>query len=122
MEANPDSLAGGLYSATVTDANGCSASTSLTMTTAVDGVEDVVSLKGAVFPVPVGDQLNVRLNAPLLGNAQVEVRDVQGRLIATAQMRQNEQTLVLDASAWTAGVYTIQLSTKEARTSWNFVK
>jgi len=75
-----------------------------------------------VFPVPVGDQLNVRLNAPLLGNAQVEVRDVQGRLIANAQMRQNEQTLVLDASAWTAGVYTIQLSTKEARTSWNFVK
>jgi len=122
MEANPDSLAGGLYSATVTDANGCSASTSLTMTTAVDGVEDVVTLKGAVFPVPVGDQLNVRLNAPLLGNAQVEVRDVQGRLIANAQMRQNEQTLVLDASAWTAGVYTIQLSTKEARTSWNFVK
>jgi phage protein U len=106
----------------VTDANGCSASTSLTMTTAVDGVEDVVTLKGAVFPVPVGDQLNVRLNAPLLGNAQVEVRDVQGRLIANAQMRQNEQTLVLDASAWTAGVYTIQLSTKEARTSWNFVK
>ena len=120
MEVNPDSLSSGLYSATVTDANGCTASESLTMT--VDGIEDIAVLEGALFPVPVNDQLNVRLAMPLTADALVEVRDVQGRLVSSAQMRQNEQLLVLDAASWTAGVYTLQLSTEEARASWSFVK
>ncbi|MDG1675490.1 MAG: T9SS type A sorting domain-containing protein, partial [Flavobacteriales bacterium] len=96
------------------------ASASLTMT--VDGIEDIAVLEGALFPVPVSDQLNVRLAAPLTADARVEVRDLQGRLVTSAQMRQNEQLLVLDAAAWTAGVYTLQLSTEEARASWSFVK
>jgi hypothetical protein len=120
MEVNPDSLSGGLYTAVVTDANNCTASASLTMT--VDGIEDIAVLEGALFPVPVSDQLNVRLAAPLTADARVEVRDLQGRLVTSAQMRQNEQLLVLDAAAWTAGVYTLQLSTEEARASWSFVK
>jgi hypothetical protein len=120
MEVNPDSLSSGLYSATATDANGCTASASLTMT--VDGIEDIAVLEGALFPVPVNDQLNVRLAAPLKADALVEVRDVQGRLVSSAQMRQNEQLLVLDAASWTTGVYTLQLSTEEARASWSFVK
>jgi len=122
MEANPDSLSGGLYTATVTDANGCTASASLTVTVEVDGIEELTALEGSVFPVPVGDVLNVRLATPLMGDARVDVRDVQGRLVATAQMRQNEQLLVLDAASWNAGVYTIQISTEEARASWSFVK
>lgn len=120
MEVNPDSLSSGLYSATATDANGCTASASLTMT--VDGIDDIAVLEGALFPVPVNDQLNVRLAAPLKADALVEVRDVQGRLVSSAQMRQNEQLLVLDAASWTSGVYTLQLSTEEARASWSFVK
>lgn len=88
----------------------------------VDGIEDIAVLEGALFPVPVNDQLNVRLAAPLTADALVEVRDVQGRLVSSAQMRQNEQLLVLDAASWTAGVYTLQLSTEEARASWSFVK
>ncbi len=117
---NPDSLSAGMYSATATDANGCTASASLTVS--VDGIADVASLSGAIYPVPAGDVLNVRLATPLTADALVEVRDVQGRLVTTAQMRQNEQLLVLDAAAWSAGVYTLQLSTKEARASWSFVK
>ena len=88
----------------------------------VDGIEELTELEGSVFPVPVGDVLNVRLATPLMGDARVDVRDVQGRLVATAQMRQNEQLLVLDAASWNAGVYTIQISTEEARASWSFVK
>ncbi|MDA0939794.1 MAG: T9SS type A sorting domain-containing protein [Bacteroidetes bacterium] len=120
MEVNPDSLSSGLYTAVVTDANNCTASESFTMT--VDGIADVAVLEGALFPVPVNDQLNVRLAVPLTAEALVEVRDVQGRLVASAQLRQNEQLLVLDAASWTAGVYTLQLSTEEARASWSFVK
>ena len=120
VEVNPDSLSGGLYTAVVTDANGCTASASLTMT--VDGIEEFNALGGAIFPVPVGDELNIRLASPLTADAVVEVRDVQGRLIATTSMRHNQQQLKLDASTWNAGIYTIQLITEGARASWSFVK
>ena len=120
MEANPDSLSGGLYTAIVTDANGCTATASLTMT--VDGIVEFTALEGALFPVPVTDALNVRLATPLNSVARVDIRDVQGRLIESTQMLPNQQLLVLDAASWNAGVYTIQISNEEARASWSFVK
>ena len=120
MEANPDSLSGGLYTAVVTDANGCTATASLTMT--VDGIAEFTALEGALFPVPVTDALNVRLATPLNSAARVDVRDIQGRLIESTQMLPNQQVLVLDAASWNAGVYTIQISNEEARASWSFVK
>ena len=120
MEANPDSLSGGLYTAVVTDANNCTASASFTMT--VDAVVEFTALEVALFPVPVKDALNVRLANPLNKVARVEIRDVQGRLIESTQMLPNQQLLVLDAASWNAGVYTIQISNEEARASWSFVK
>ena len=120
IEVSPDSLASGLYTAIATDANGCTASASLTMT--VDGIEDVLSLEGAVFPVPVVDQLNIRLATPLLGDGTVDVRDMQGRLVATLAMRTAQQHIVIDAASWEAGVYSVQISTEGARASWSFVK
>ena len=118
--ANPDSLSSGLYTAVVTDANGCTASSSLTMT--VNGIFEFESLQGALYPVPVQDVLNVRLAQPLMSDARVEVRDVQGRLVYRGNMRQSDQLFNLDASSWTSGVYSIQISTFDARASWSFVK
>jgi hypothetical protein len=120
IEVNPDSLSIGLYTAIVTDANGCTASASLNMTVA--GIDDVAVLKGAVFPVPVVDQLNVQLAAPLLGDATVSVRDMQGRLVASAVMRSSQQHIVFSAAAWEAGVYTVQVASEGARATWSFVK
>ena len=104
----------------MTDANGCTASASLTMTVA--GIDDVASLKGAVFPVPVVDQLTVKLAAPLLGDATVSVRDMQGRLVASAVMRSSQQRTVFSAAAWEAGVYTVQVVSEGGRATWSFVK
>ena len=123
MSVDPDSLAGGLYTVVATDSLGCSATASFTMTVSeVDGIGEVAVLEGALFPVPVGDELKVRLASPLDGDAQVEVRDAQGRLIARTQMRQFDQNLTLDATSWTSGIYTLQLNTAEAAASWKFVK
>ena len=117
---SPDSLSGGLYTVTVTDANGCTANASLTMT--VDGLSEMSALQGALFPVPVRDELNIRLAAPLTGDALITVRDSQGRVVMATQMRQHEQRLTLDATSWTSGIYTLQLNTAEAAASWKFVK
>jgi hypothetical protein len=120
IEVNPDSLSIGLYTAIVTDANGCTASASLTMT--VVGIEDVAALKGAVFPVPVVDQLNVQLSAPLSGDATVSVRDMQGRMVASAVMRSSQRQIVFSAAGWEAGVYTVQVASEGSRATWSFVK
>ena len=88
----------------------------------VAGIDDVAALKGAVFPVPVVDQLNVQLAAPLLGDATVSVHDMQGRLVASAVMRSSQQHIVLSAASWEAGVYTIQVASEGARATWSFVK
>ena len=123
MSVNPDSLAGGLYTVIATDSLGCSATASFTMTVSeVDGLGEVAILEGALFPVPVGDELNIRLAAPLTGDAHITVRDAQGRVVMSTQMRQHEQRLTLDATSWTSGIYTLQLNTEEAAASWKFVK
>ena len=117
---NPDSLATGQYTVTVTDANGCSASATLNMT--ADNVIEVLNLEGKVFPVPVKDVLNVQLAKALGSSAIVSILDVQGREVSNAVMRAGTQTLILDASSWTQGAYIIQIVTDEAKASWNFVK
>ena len=119
-EVNPDSLSTGLYTAIVTDANGCTASATLMMT--VTGIGDVAALTGTVFPVPVEDQLNIQLASPLLGDAAVSVRDMQGRLVASAIMRSSQQHVVFSSTAWEAGVYTVQVASEGARATWSFVK
>ena len=117
---NPDSLATGQYTVTVTDANGCSTSATLNMT--ADNVFEVLNLEGLVFTVPVKDVLNVQLAQALGSNAIVSILDVQGREVSNSVMRSGTQTLILDASSWTQGAYIIQIVTDEAKASWNFVK
>ena len=118
--ANPDSLSQGLYTVTVTDANGCIAAESFTV--GVDRIGEFEIIDGSVYPVPVGDVLNIRLTSPLYTDALVHVHDAQGRVLMTDVVRQGNQFLALDAASWSAGVYTIQLSTEGARASWSFVK
>ena len=120
VAANPDSLSQGLYTATVTDANGCDAAASFTVE--ADQVAELATVEGSIFPVPVGDVLNVRLERPLAESAQIQVLDAQGRIVMAKVIRQGEQVLALDATSWSTGLYNIQLTTKGARASWSFVK
>ena len=120
VAANPDSLAQGLYTATVTDANNCQAAFSFTVE--ADQVAELATVEGSIFPVPVGDVLNVRLERPLAESAQIQVLDAQGRIVMAKVIRQGEQVLALDATSWSTGLYNIQLTTKGARASWSFVK
>lgn len=120
VEVNPDSLGVGLYTAFVTDANGCTAQADVTMT--VDGMEEVLGLEASLFPVPVKDELTLRLGAPLRSAAFVTLFDAQGRQWSTEAMSPSQSNITLNTSGLAAGLYTIQLTTEGARASWNFVK
>ena len=117
---DPTALAEGTYTVTVVDANGCTATTTLTMTP--DNITELALLQGSVFPVPATDVLNVQLGRALTSDAALSVLDMQGRVVATATMRAGTQMHAIDASSWTKGAYIVQLVTDEARASWNFVK
>jgi hypothetical protein len=120
LEVNPDSLGVGLYTVFVTDANGCTAQADLTMT--VDGMEEMLDLEASLFPVPVQDELTLRLGAPLRAAAIVTLFDAQGRQRSTEVMSASQSNITLNTSGLAAGLYTIQLITEEVRASWNFVK
>jgi hypothetical protein len=120
LEVNPDSLGVGLYTVFVTDANGCTAQADLTMT--VDGMEEMLDLEASLFPVPVQDELTLRLGAPLRAAAIVTLFDAQGRQRSTEVMSASQSNITLNTSGLAAGLYTIQLTTEEVRASWNFVK
>ena len=88
----------------------------------VDATEEVLGFEASLFPVPVKDELTLRLGAPLRGVAYVTLFDAQGRPWSTEVMSPSQLNITLDTSGLAAGLYTIQLTTEGARASWNFVK
>ena len=88
----------------------------------VDATEEVLGFEASLFPVPVKDELTLRLGAPLRGVAYVTLFDAHGRPWSTEVMSPSQLNITLDTSGLAAGLYTIQLTTEEARASWNFVK
>ena len=104
---NPDSLAAGDYVVTVVDANGCSATGSLTMS--VDVVNEVASLGGVVYPVPVQGEFTYRLDRPLSSQAQLEVFDSRGIQVSSKKLIPGQKFVAMSAHGWSSGMYTIRL-------------
>ena len=92
---------------TVVDANGCSATGSLTMS--VDLVNEVASLGGVVYPVPVQGEFTYRLDRPLSSQAQLEVFDSRGIQVSSKKLIPGQQSVAMSAHGWAAGMYTIRL-------------
>lgn len=88
----------------------------------VDGTEELTVIEATLFPVPVQDEVTLRLGSPLRKSAIVALYDGQGRQLTTEVMTTTQLAITLDTFGLAAGLYTIQLTTEEARASWNFVK
>jgi Secretion system C-terminal sorting domain/Reeler domain len=91
----------------------CSPSTSVTLTEDVVGTEridaPVSSVK--VVPNPVADVLRLQINAVKNTNYTVQVADLNGRIVATenATLTTGDNTVSMDASQLSAGVYIVRL-------------
>ena len=72
-----------------------------------------VGLKAAIFPNPVQDQLTVSLDIPaaLAQNGQLQVLDLQGRVILNSAvlLKEGFQVVQLPASTLTPGMYLLKL-------------
>lgn len=83
------------------------------------GLEDFSSTIPAVYPNPATDYFRVSLPSHCIG-FQWYVVDAGGRKIAEENCK--SQTLVLDASAWPAGVYTFSLMSDSSCMNLKLVK
>ncbi len=109
--ANNSGVAPGSYSATVTDANGCSATTSVTVGFTV-GIEDLANgLNLGVFPNPTKGNVNVSIELRENRNVSIEVFNVLGKIVAQAELgntRNAQQTISL--AEFSDGLYFVKVN------------
>ena len=99
-------LGAGVYSVTVTDANGCMAIDTVT----VESVGGLIGLNQdfslSVYPNPSSSQWTLRSDAHFTPQ-RVQVLSAEGRLLMSIPM-EAEQLAFLDAQSWSNGTYWIR--------------
>ena len=103
-------LTPGTYSVTVTDANGCTSDTSVTiLATNINTIEGIGSLN--MFPNPADAQLMLDIQLERAMNVTVRVLNVTGQTVIQSQLGTIQtQSKVLDLNKLNDGVYTVQFN------------
>lgn len=108
--ATANSLTGGTYNVTITDANGCIATSSVTVI--ITGVEDVPNITAfEVRPNPNTGQFTVQVNLLERQAAIVQVTNVLGQRLLEFSKDAQEFSIPIDLQNQVSGVYFITLST-----------
>lgn len=84
------------------------------------GIESESLGKTVVFPNPASARVNLQSNSPI---SQISVYNIQGRLIKNQPFTKTQFTSYsLDSSAWSPGIYFIQLNTTVGKETIRIVK
>jgi len=108
-EADPDALEEGEYTVSVTDENGCTASTPVSVIW--DGIRDVSAVEFNIFPNPTTGAITINSSTSLV-DATVNVMDGVGRLVYTQQTSNLNNSTLLSLEHLKAGTYLISIETK----------
>ncbi|MBC8173597.1 MAG: T9SS type A sorting domain-containing protein [Chitinophagales bacterium] len=106
-----ENIPAGTYSVTITDAAGCTVTSSVT----VDEVTSVEQLNNesafTIYPNPAEYGFYIETNNMISNTAQVEITDVNGQKIFAGSME--DQKLFITTENIPAGMYTVKLITEE---------
>lgn len=69
------------------------------------------AIKAQLFPNPVSEQLLLQLDAPYQ-QAEMQIADVQGKIIYTAQWK-GQQQIQVSVADWPAGLYLLRFTTEK---------
>ena len=108
-EVDPDALEEGEYTVSVTDENGCTAST--TVSVIWDGISDVYAVEFNIFPNPTTGAITIGSSINLV-DATVNVMDGFGRLVYTQQTSNLNNSTLLSLEHLKTGAYLISIETK----------
>ena len=77
----------------------------------ISGIEDGVQAAFNVYPNPVNDMVNIAIQAEHGGSIQLQVTDLQGRIMAseTRQVVPGSNLLAYSTAQWAAGVYQVRI-------------
>ena len=103
-------LAGGVYTVTVTDANGCTKTTSVTVNTTSNTEEAALFEQFQLSPNPTEGLAVLSLKLREAANLRLEIRDVAGRLIwGNPNLKTDALNLPIDLTNSPAGMYSISV-------------
>lgn len=117
-------LAAGVYSVTVTDANGCMITDSV-IVGSVNALDGKLVLQGfKLYPNPAKNLVNIEFGLQNKETTRVQVIDGTGRIIWQKIINPTTevQNLQIDISGWAIGPYLFQVENREERASSRFLK
>ena len=110
----------GLYTVTVTDANGCTATGSVYMYP--DNLDENELIQVVLYPNPTSGWVYLKVLSGTMEQLNIRVFDLRGALVYEALERVMQGEIGIYAGAWSNGVYLIELRSGEKQQFYRLVK
>ena len=108
----------GQYSVTVTNAFGCSTSSTIVIANVgVQNKEQLASLK--VYPNPANDIITINANSAIEKEVTIQIFDMNGKLLFNEKLllSKGEISKTIKIDDWSKGIYLLQLHTNDGNTT-----
>jgi len=106
----------GIYTLTVTDANGCAVELTLDIVLGI-GEYSFISPKLTAWPNPVVDQVQINIQGFQDERAMLKVFDITGNQVYQMELgvQSNQRSISINVNDWATGVYSIEVASDNMR-------